>query len=128
MRILGLDGKIKIWKVRAGQSLRKYERAHSKGVISLCFNRDSSQLLSASFDSTVRVHGLKSGKTLKEFRGHSSFVNCAIYSGDGTRVISASSDGTVKIWDAKTSDCLTTFRPPAPNMMQNITVNEVLVS
>ena len=36
----------------------------------LQFSKDNSQLLSASFDMTVRVHGLKSGKTLKEFRGH----------------------------------------------------------
>ena len=39
-------------------------------VTCLQFSKDNSQLLSASFDMTVRVHGLKSGKTLKEFRGH----------------------------------------------------------
>lgn len=33
-----------------------------------------------------RVHGIKSGKMLKEFRGHSSFVNAAVYSSDGTQV------------------------------------------
>ena len=42
-------------------------------VTCLQFSKDNSQLLSASFDMTVRVHGLKSGKTLKEFRGHTRF-------------------------------------------------------
>jgi WD40 repeat protein len=43
-------------------------------------------VLSSSFDGTVRVHGLKSGKMLKEFRGHTSYVNAAIYSADGSQV------------------------------------------
>ena len=44
-----------------------------------------------------RIHGLKSGKTLKEFRGHASFVNMAVFLPDTHNVISASSDGTVKV-------------------------------
>lgn len=44
-----------------------------------------------------RIHGLKSGKLLKEFRGHTSYVNDAIFTNDGARVITASSDFTVKV-------------------------------
>lgn len=44
-----------------------------------------------------RMQGLKSGKTLKEFRGHTSFVNDAIFTTDAHNIISASSDGTVKV-------------------------------
>ena len=86
-----------VWKISTGQCLRRFERAHSKGITSINFSKDGSQILSGSFDNSVRVHGLKSGKQLKEFKGHVSFVNEAIFSADGHLVISGSSDGTVKV-------------------------------
>merc|ERR1711973_100226 len=103
-------GQIIVWKISTGQCLRKFEKAHSKGVTSVHFSKDSSQLVSASFDHTVRIHGLKSGKTLKEFRGHTSYVNGAIYTVDGHGIISASSDGSVKLWNTKTTECSNTWK------------------
>ncbi|KAK3009790.1 hypothetical protein RJ639_015430 [Escallonia herrerae] len=119
------DGKVKVWRIRTGQCLRRLERAHSQGVTSLVFSRDGTQLLSTSFDGTARIHGLKSGKLLKEFRGHTSYVNDAIFTSDGLRVITASSDCSVKVWDVKTTDCLQTFKPPPPLRGGDASVNSV---
>jgi WD40 repeat-containing protein SMU1 len=55
------------------------------------------QVLTTSFDQTVRIHGLKSGRTLKEFRGHGAYVNAACYTADGARVVSGAADGEVKV-------------------------------
>jgi len=67
------SGQIKIWKLSSGLCLRKFAQAHPLAVTSVSFARDATQVLSTSFDQTARIHGLKSGKTLKEFRsiGHS---------------------------------------------------------
>jgi WD40 repeat-containing protein SMU1 len=61
-------GKLKVWKVSTGACLRKFPQAHPQGITSVCFAKDSTQVLTASFDQTARIHGLKSGKTIKEFR------------------------------------------------------------
>lgn len=77
---------VQVWKVRTGQCLRKYERAHTQGVTSVSFSRDGTHVLSSSYDGLIRVHGIKSGKMLKELRGHTSYVNDATYSPDGSQV------------------------------------------
>lgn len=77
---------MQVWKIRTGQCLRKYERAHTQGVTSVSFSRDGTHVLSSSYDGLIRVHGIKSGKMLKELRGHTSYVNDAVYSPDGSQV------------------------------------------
>lgn len=81
------DGQIKVWRILTGQCLRRFEKAHTKGVTCLQFSRDNSQVLSASFDQTIRLHGLKSGKMLKEFKGHTSFVNECVFTADGHHIL-----------------------------------------
>ena len=120
------DGKIKVWRVRTGQCLRRFDSAHTQGVTSLAFSRDGSHVLSASYDGLARVHGIKSGKLLKELRGHTSYVNSAAYSADGAQVFTASSDATVRVWDAKTCDCQSVFRPPQAGAAGEAPVNSVL--
>lgn len=90
--------------------MRRFEKAHAKGVTCAQMSKDNTHILSSSFDHTIRIHGLKSGKMLKEFRGHTSFVNWVTYTADGHYVISASSDGSVKVWSVKSADCQNTFK------------------
>ena len=104
-------GKIKVWKVDSGQILRNFDRAHSRGITSVAFSPDGNHILSASTDATLRIHGLKSGRIIRDLRGHAGCVNTACFLADGARVLSASSDGTVRLWNAKSSDTIATFKP-----------------
>lgn len=106
------SGQVKVWKILNGVCLRRFDNAHSQAVHSISFSKDSTQVLTASFDETVRIHGLRSGNMLKEFRGHNGHVNSAIYSPDGAKVFSSSCDGTLRVWSTKTAECIGDFRPP----------------
>jgi WD40 repeat-containing protein SMU1 len=48
------DGKVKVWKISSGLCLRRFENAHSCSIHSIFFSRDSTQLLTASFDHSIR--------------------------------------------------------------------------
>ena len=62
------NGQVLVFKLSSGVCVRSFPQAHPQGVTSLCFYRDGTQILTTSFDQTARIHGLKSGKALKEFR------------------------------------------------------------
>eukprot|EP00808_Paulinella_micropora_P025177 g71418.t1 len=105
------SGVVKVWRLQTGACVRKFPAAHSKGISTVCWAKDSTQLLTASFDNTLRIHGLKSGRTLKEFRGHASYVTAALYGTESNQVVSASADGSLKIWNQKTGDCTKSLKP-----------------
>ena len=53
------DGRVKVWQVRSGACVRRFNGAHAEAVSAVCFTRDASQVLSGGFDSLLRLHGLK---------------------------------------------------------------------
>lgn len=108
------DGQLKVWRIATGSCVRRFEHAHGQGITTIQWSKDSALLLTASFDATARAHGLKSGKTLKEYRGATSYVNSAIYTKDNGKVIAASSDGHVYVFDAKTTEVISKLTPPPP--------------
>lgn len=60
---------------------------------------DGARLASASWDGSVRVWDVASGKTLAEITGHDGAVNAVAWSADGTRLYTAGYDGTLVEWD-----------------------------
>jgi len=120
------DGKMKIWTLFTGDKRCQFDGAHTDAITWVEFSKDGTQVLSCSLDTTIRIHGLRSKRMLKEFKGHKSFVNRAVYNHDATQIISCSSDGTVKLWNLKSTDLIRTFKPN-PNKNQEIAVRSLLL-
>ncbi|GKT50172.1 vegetative incompatibility protein HET-E-1 [Colletotrichum spaethianum] len=82
---------------------------HSGSVVSVAFSGDSTQLASASWDSTIKVWDNATGQCLQTQEGHCSSVNSVAFLGNSTQLASASCDGVVKVWDSATGQCLWTL-------------------
>jgi WD40 repeat protein len=72
--------------------------AGHKGLItSVAFSPSGNELVSASFDNTVRLW-TTAGRSLGSFIGHDDDVNGVAFLADGRRIVSASEDDTVRLW------------------------------
>ena len=67
-------------------------------------------MVSASWDNTLKVWDLASGRAEAMLAGHADIVTACAVTPDGRWVVSASLDNTLKVWDFETSACILTHR------------------
>lgn len=75
---------------------------HQETVNGVAVSPDGKQLLTASFDKTIKLWDIATGKEIRTFggdKGHQNLVLGVTFAPDGRTFASASSDNTAKIWD-----------------------------
>ncbi|WP_445638558.1 WD40 domain-containing protein [Nostoc sp. DSM 114161] len=82
---------------------------HSSSVISVGFSPDGKTLASGSFDKTIKLWDVSTGKAIKTLTGHSSSVISVGFSPDGKTLASGSFDKTIKLWDVSTGKAIKTL-------------------
>ena len=85
-----------------GTALVRILAGHSDRVNGVAMSADGRRAVSASWDQTLKVWDLESGRGLCTLVGHSDSVLGVAVSGDGRRAVSASWDRTLKVWDLET--------------------------
>ncbi len=94
-----------------GQAIKEL-RGHSAPVYAIAFQPDGERMATASFDHTLKVWDVDSGRLVQTFTGHKAKVLALSYSPDGRQLASAGLDGTVRVWDAasgRVRACLTSL-------------------
>ena len=74
---------------------------HKDGVWNLSMSRDGKRALSASYDRTVRLWDVASGKELLQLTGHDGPVLGVAFLPDGQSCVTCSADGTIRTWSLK---------------------------
>lgn len=87
---------------RHGRYSTKVFKGHSNGV--MCLQFDDHTLATGSYDATIKIWNMESGKELRTLRGHTSGIRCLQF--DDKKLISGSLDRTLRIWNWRTGECL----------------------
>lgn len=86
--------------MKTGREIRTFGDAG--WVNSVAFSPDGRYALSGSWDGTLKLWEVKTGKKVRTFRGHKDLVMSVAFSPDGRYALSASFDKTLKLWEVAT--------------------------
>jgi len=115
--VTGSYRKIKVWQtdqLSESKTLQEIEplhslTGHSHVVRSLIISADGQWLISGSWDHTIKIWHLETGKLARTFKGHTDRVYAIALSPDEQIIASGSADKTIKLWHLNTGELLGTF-------------------
>jgi WD40 repeat protein/Flp pilus assembly protein TadD len=92
-------------------------RGHTKPAWDVVFHPDGRRLASSSWDGTIRLWDLETGRELHRFTGHVGRVYGLAFRPGGKQLASAGYDRTVRIWDVDRLRQLHSWKNPAGSVM-----------
>mmetsp|Transcript_7084 Transcript_7084/g.6335 ORF Transcript_7084/g.6335 Transcript_7084/m.6335 type:complete len:166 (-) Transcript_7084:1052-1549(-) len=112
------DKTVMIWKLTGNEDVDNYEgnanrlygvplkslTGHNHFVSDIALSADNLFCLSSSWDKTLRLWDLRTGKTSRTFVGHTKEVHSVCFSNDYRQIISSGADRTFKLWNTL-ADC-----------------------
>lgn len=79
-------------------------------MTSVAFSPDGRFALSGSWDKSLRLWELATGRCVRSCEGHTDFVRSVAFSPDGELVLSGSIDRALRLWQIDSGECLRILR------------------
>jgi WD40 repeat protein len=83
--------------------------SHSEGIASVAVNPAGTRIATVSFDKTIKIWDLESGRELRSISNIGGYVNTISWSPDGRTLIHGAEDRTVRIWEVETGRAVRTI-------------------
>ena len=96
---------------------------HDATIRVVKFTPDSTRVISASSDRTVKVWDVETAQELFSFNGHQDAVYALAVSPDGTWLASGSNDATVQLWSLKTGKRIGNVLMGHPQSVKGIAIS-----
>ncbi|KAF8334328.1 WD40 repeat-like protein [Cantharellus anzutake] len=116
---------------RHGKYFVRTLKGHTNGVMCLQYSDTLSHpnfpiLMTGSFDRTVRIWNVETGREIGCLRGHQRAIRALQF--DEAKLITGSMDKTLKIWNWRTGECIRTLEGHAEGVICLTFDDDVLVS
>lgn len=109
---------------RKGHCTIQEFKGHMDGVLTLQFNYRL--LFTGSYDSTIGIWDLFTGKLIRRLSGHSDGVKTLYF--DDRKLITGSLDKTIRVWNYITGECISTYRGHSDSVLSVDSYQKVIVS
>lgn len=99
---------VKLWHMQTKRPLMSFNPTGT--VAAVAFSPDGKHLAAGSWDDSVRIWDVESGRSIRKLAGvHRDDIHTLAYSPDGRLVASADNDGLIVLWDLATGNVLRKF-------------------